>query len=475
MIANIILIILAAISVAFLVVLATSKIFERYFLFETIKPFFLCLFVITFIMMLDRIIDLMNTIIEKDLDIITIINLFTLSLPFIVALSVPMAVLTSTIMAFGRMSVDKELTAAKSTGVNIYKLTRLLALFFLIIAVGMAYFNDFILPETNHVLKNLLVKVAYKKPITAIKPGTFTTINNMTIYTRDRDGEALYDLLIYNTEGKQYPQTIQAKKGELYIDQNTDQLKVVLYDGEMYERDTGNPQIYNITKFGKYTLVKSDLGYATDETGSDYRGNRELTSLQMRGLINDYTKDLHNINTEIDQYKTLIIEIGDYSALRESNPAEYQRKADDFRKYTVLNSTRIAQKADLEKQIRIYYVEIHKKYSLAITCFIFMLVGLPIGMMTKTSGIGVSFIFSSIIFLVFYFLLIFGEEFATKNILNPAFAMWLPPIIFSILGTVLIYFSSKEKSFDVMVPWNATVKFFARFIRRRQRQASPTV
>jgi len=467
MIANIILLALAAVTLAFFVILALSKIFERYFLFETIKPFFLCLFVITFIMMLDRIIDLMNTIIEKDLDLVTIINLFTLSLPFIVALSVPMAVLTSTIMAFGRMSVDKELTAAKSTGVNIYKLTRLLALFFLIIAVGMAYFNDFILPETNHVLKNLLVKVAYKKPITAIKPGTFTTINNMTIYTRDRDGEALYDLLIYNTEGKQYPQTIQAKKGELYIDQITDQLKVVLYDGEMYERDTANPEVYNITKFGKYTLFKSDLGYATDEMGSDYRGNRELTSIQMRGLISDYTKDLKNINKDIDQYQSLIAQIGDYNALKDSNPTEYQKKADEYRKNTILNSTRISQKADLEKQIRIYYVEIHKKYSLAITCFIFMLVGLPIGMMTKTSGIGVSFIFSSIIFLVFYFLLIFGEEFATKNILNPAFAMWLPPIIFSVLASVLIYFSSKEKSFDVMVPWNAVVRFFKRFRKRK--------
>jgi len=475
MIAYIILGVLATVTLIFIIVLATSKIFERYFLFETIKPFFLCLFVITFVMMLDRIIDLMNTIIEKDLDLVTIVNLFTLSLPFIVALSVPMAVLTSTIMAFGRMSVDKELTAAKSTGVNIYKLTRLLALFFLIVSVGMAYFNDFILPETNHVLKNLLVKVAYKKPITAIKPGTFTTINNMTIYTRHRDGEALYDLLIYNLEGKRYPQTIQAKKGELYIDQITDQLKVVLYDGEMYERDIANPEIFNITKFEKYTLFKADLGYATDETGSDFRGNRELSSIQMRELISGYSADLSKINSDLTHYQTVLASIDDINHLKDENPIEYQKQTDEYRKYATLNSNKVAQKADMEKQIRIYFVEIHKKYSLAVTCFIFMMVGLPIGMMTKTSGIGVSFIFSSIIFLVFYFLLIFGEEFATKDILNPVLAMWLPPIIFSILGTVLIYFSSKEKSFDVMVPWNATVKFFARFIRRRQRQASPTV
>jgi len=453
---NIVLFALAGVTLAFIVALCFSKIFERYFLFETVKPFFLCLFVITFIMMLDRIIDLMNTIIEKQLDIITIINLFALSIPFMVALSVPMAVLTSTIMAFGRMSVDKELTAAKSTGINNYKLIRLLALFFLIVTVGMAYFNDYILPESNHVLKNLLISVAYKKPITNIKPGTFNTFANMTVYTRDRDDEALYDLLIYNFEGGRFPQTIQAKKGEMFIDQTTDQLKVILYDGEMYERDNANPERLNITKFDKYTLFRGDLGYANEEITSDYRGNRELTSTQMKQLITTAEYDINRINTDLQEYERVLQEIGEPTS-------QFQR--DEHRKYTSLRATRQSQKAEIEKQVRIYNVEIYKKYSLAITCFIFMLVGLPIGMMTKTSGIGVSFSFSSVIFLVFYVLLTFGEEYATKGYVNPALSMLISPIIFLVLAILLIYFSIREKSFDVMVPWNAVVGFFKRFKR----------
>jgi len=450
---DILLLILAAVTLAFIVALCFSKIFERYFLFETVKPFFLCLFVITTIMMLDRIIDLMNTIIEKQLDIITIINLFTLSIPFMVALSVPMAVLTSTIMAFGRMSVDTELTAAKSTGINNYKLLRLLALFFLMVTVGMAYFNDFILPESNHVLKNLLISVAYKKPITNIKPGTFNTFGNMTVYTRDRDEDALYDLLIYNFEGGKFPQTIQAKKGEMYIDQTTDQLKVILYDGEMYERDNTTAERLNITKFDKYTLFRGELGYANEEVANDYRGNRELTSTQMKDLIANAEFDINRINTDLQEYERVLEEMGEPGS---------PRQQDDYRRYTSLQATRQSQKAEIEKQVRIYNVEIYKKYSLAITCFIFMLVGLPIGMMTKTSGIGVSFSFSSIIFLIFYVFLTFGEEYAIKGYINPALSMLLSPIIFFMLAVLLIYFSIREKSFDVMVPWNAVMGFFKR-------------
>ena len=83
------------------------KILERYFFWENIKPFLLSLVVITFVMMLDRLIDLLNVIIEKQLDFLTIISLFSLSLPFILALSVPIAVFTSSIMSFGRMAVDQ--------------------------------------------------------------------------------------------------------------------------------------------------------------------------------------------------------------------------------------------------------------------------------------------------------------------------------------------------------------------------------
>ena len=100
------------------------KILEKYILRENFKPFLVSLVVATFVMLLDRLIDLLNLIIEKHLDFVTIISIFSLSLPFMLALTVPMAVLLASIMSFGRLSVDNELIAFKSCGINIYTLLR---------------------------------------------------------------------------------------------------------------------------------------------------------------------------------------------------------------------------------------------------------------------------------------------------------------------------------------------------------------
>jgi lipopolysaccharide export system permease protein len=444
---------LGIISVIFIYFWIRSKIFERYFFYETLMPFFTCLLVITFAMMLDRIMDLMNIIIEKQLDIVTIISLFAFSIPFIFALSVPMSVLMSTIMTFGRMSVDRELTATKSTGVNVYRMTRLLITFFLLVTVGMAYFNDFILPETNHILKNLLIKVTYKKPITAITPGTFTTLGSLTIYAKDRDDEALYDLLIFNLENQRFPQTVQARRGEIYLDPNTDQLKVILFDGEMYERDATSGEKFNISLFEKYTFFRSNLGYDIDDSGTDMRGNREVTSVQIQALIENQLRSLEVIEQEIENFHRFYQDF-----YTESEDMDPMIRRDELRRYDNSISMRQAQKNELLRQIRIYHVEIHKKYSLAVACFIFLLVGIPIGMMTRTSGVGVAFSFSSIIFIIYYVMLVLGEEFGSKGVIDPAFSMWLPCILFAIVACILIYFSLKEKQFDIMILWQGVKK-----------------
>ncbi len=439
--------------VLFIASLAKSKILERYFLIETIKPFFASLFIITFVMMLDRLIDLMNIIIEKQLDLITIINLFTLSLPFIFALSVPMAVLTSSIMAFGKLSVDQELTAAKSTGINILSMIRPLLLFMLLVSVGMAYFNDFILPDTNHLLKNILIKVTYKKPISAIKPGTFTTLNNLTIYAKDRTDEALLDIIIFNREQSRFPQTIYAEKGQIFIDPGTDQLKVVLYNGEMHERNDAEPEKYQIRYFQTYTFFRTNLGFEVDDSSTDYRGDREMNSIQMTQMINDRKQQIIDINNDLDSYKSLSSDDDKESSLSENR-----------RKFIVMSNLKRSQREDIEKQIRMFIVEIHKKYSLAAACFIFFIVGLPIGMMTKTSGLGVSFTFSSLIFIIYYVMIVFGEEFGDRGIINPSFVMWIPSIFFFLIGIFLMYIAKKEKYFDVMI----IIEFFKKRFKKNK-------
>ncbi|MFO7660575.1 MAG: LptF/LptG family permease, partial [Candidatus Cloacimonadaceae bacterium] len=186
---------------------------KRYILKEHIAPFFLSLMVVTFVLLIDRVIDLLNTIIEKKLDIGTILEVFGLSMPFMLALSIPMAVLVATILAFGRMTVDRETIAMKASGINIYRMTSLLILAAVLLTGAMMYFNHYTLPETNHKLKNLMLKIAYYKPMTIIKPGEFTNITDYTIYVKENLGTELRGIVIFDRTETRYPKTIYAQSG----------------------------------------------------------------------------------------------------------------------------------------------------------------------------------------------------------------------------------------------------------------------
>ena len=415
------------------------KILEHYILKENFKPFVVSLFVATFVMLLDKIIDLLNLIIDKKLDFITIISVFGLSLPFMLALSVPMAILLASIMSFGRLSVDNELVAFKSCGINIYTLMRPTVIAALFISIFMVFFNNTILPETNHMLKNLMIKANYRRPVTSIVPGTFTTLKNYTIYAKERVDEELSGILIYNRESTKFPQTISAERGKIFLSNGGNSLIAVLYNGQMHERNTKEPDKYQVSQFRKFTLNLPDLGYKMNETSSDYRGDRELSSRAMLDIISGKKEEIIILNESKEELLSKI------EKLKEDTLSIISKK--ELKKNT--NSLRI--KTDkiktLEADIRKYEVEVHKKYAIAFACLIFVLIGAPVGMMTKTTGVGMAFSVSAFVFLIYYGCLTLGEELADKGVISPFLAMWIANIIFSIIGVYLVVMSVKEMKF----------------------------
>jgi len=418
------------------------KILERYILKENFKPFVVSLMVTTFVMLLDKIIDLLNLIIEKHLDVVTIISIFGLSLPFILALTIPMAILLASIMSFGRLSVDNELIAFKSCGINIYTLLKPTVIAALLISFFMVYFNNAVLPETNHLLKNMMIKANYRRPATAIVPGTFNSMKNYTIYVKERIDDELFGILIYNREKTKFPQTISAEWGRIELANGGNSLKAILYNGQMHERDQKNPAKYNISEFKKFTLNLPDLGYKMNKEGTDYRGDRELSSSSMQDIVNERKVRIGVIESEIDEIQTNISEIN-------SKEKELIDKSELKKNYNRLNLKQ-DKITTLRSDVRKYQVEIHKKYAIAFACVIFVLIGAPIGMMTKTSGVGMSFSVSALVFLIYYGALTLGEELADKGIVSPFLAMWISNIVFSIIGIYLVVISVKEmRTFDL--------------------------
>lgn len=418
------------------------KILERYILKENFKPFVVSLMVTTFVMLLDKIIDLLNLIIEKHLDILTIVSIFGLSLPFILALTVPMAILLASIMSFGRLSVDNELIAFKSCGINIFTLLKPTVIAALFLSFFMVYFNNAVLPQTNHMLKNMMIKANYRRPATAIVPGTFNSMKNYTIYVKERIDDELFGILIYNREKTKFPQTISAERGRIELANGGNSLKAILYNGQMHERDQKNPDKYNISEFKKFTLNLPDLGYKMNKEGTDYRGDRELSSNAMQEIVDDKKNRIGLIQIEIEDIQENIDEIN-------SKEQEISIKKELKKHHNRLNLKKDKINT-LRSDVRKYQVEIHKKYAIAFACVIFVLIGAPIGMMTKTSGVGMSFSVSALVFLIYYGALTLGEELADKGVVSPFLAMWISNIVFGIIGIYLVVISVREmKTLDL--------------------------
>jgi len=413
------------------------RILSRYILKEHIAPFIISLLVVTFVLLIDRIIDLLNMIIEKKLAASVIVNLFALSLPYMLALAIPMAVLVATILAFGRLTVDRETIGMKSCGVNIYSMVRPLIVVALLLTGLMVYFNHWFLPNTNHKLKNLMVKVAYFRPMTIIKPGEFTTVMDYTVFVKQNAGDMLKDVLIYDRSETTLPRTILAQSGKVMQMDNGNSLRLFLYKGEMHERSQKEQGKYQVRRFDEFVLNIRNLAVNLDVAESGYRSDREMTYNQLLAAMTDKQKEMDDKRKEISSLDERLQALG-------TSGMDYARSVEQ-RRLSIMRGQAEERMNELNENLRALKVEYHKKFALSFAVIIFILIGIPLGLMTRSSGIGMAFSMSALIFLVYYVALTGGEQLADKGLMSPFLSMWISNIVFLGIACWLIVASIREK------------------------------
>jgi lipopolysaccharide export system permease protein len=116
----------------------------------------------------------------------------------------------------------------------------------------------------------------------------------------------------------------------------------------------------------------------------------------------------------------------------------------------------------LSKQTGQYLVEIHKKYSIPAACVVFVLIGVPLGIMARRGGFGIAATLSLGFFVLYWACLIGGEKLADRDILSPWLGMWAANIIIGLLGLYLTFRVGRE---TLLINWN----FLYRFIPRQWR------
>ena len=408
---------------------------RRYVISELIMPFLFGFSVIIFLLVIDLILQMLDRILGKGVPIGVVFELFFLNTAWMIALAVPMAVLVSTLLAFGRLSAAGEIVAMRALGIGIHQVVVPVLLVAALLGIGLVIFNDRILPEFNHRARVLMTDIHRKRPAVALADKAGVMIGDFKNYQilfdrADAGGNILHDVLVYSFNSDGFPETAVADSGVVEFDEARDEALLYLFNGEMHRIDPDDPTVYALTTFAKARLRLGDAGQQLSRSSSAYRNDREMDIATMQRKIAQYESELHQAKVKranlLDAFvREVLIDSADTKPVQ-SLRAVLGRVAAD---------TRIARhKLRAADRLR---VEVHKKFSIPAACVAFVLVGAPIGVWARSSSVAIGAAISIGFFLIWWIFLIGGEKLADRGVLMPWFAMWIPNVLTALVGVVL--------------------------------------
>jgi lipopolysaccharide export system permease protein len=268
------------------------KIISRYILKEHVGPFTFALTALTSLMLLQYIARQFGNLVGKGLDWRIILEFFLLSIPFTVAMTLPMAVLVAVLYAFSRLASENEVTALKAGGVSMRQLLIPSLAGAFVLACVMLGFNDQILPRANHRLAVLQMDIFRTKPTFALREQVLNTVKEGQLYLRaghlDEGSSRMRDVTIYDVANPVNRRTIYADSGMIELAPNKRDLQMTLYHGLMETVPTDKPgqltRLYYMRQLMRVIGVASQF-QETGDADTVTKGDREMSVCEMQAAL----------------------------------------------------------------------------------------------------------------------------------------------------------------------------------------------
>lgn len=469
------------------------KIVHRYVLKEHLGPLLFALSALTSLLMLNFIAKRFPDLVGKGLPWSVILEFLMLSLPFTLAMTLPMAVLVATLHAFSRFAAENEITAFKASGVSMQLLVRPVILAAFGLSLLMVWFNDQVMPRANHRLAQLQQDIARVKPTLALNEQVINEVVRGSLYLRAARIESgtnrMRDVTIYDLSNPSTRRSILADSGQLAFSPNGTDLILTLYDGQSMESASEAPQRLQRSFFEEDRIVVRGIAAGLDRGGAaaSYRSDREYSICELNERVKAARqprdiawKRLRMAQNPADSlatpprehwpladwYCALQAEWRDFRGVKEAvaavpavlptmlpaaMPAAVTRAAlqqdppprrgaaqstpPDYDS-VVLDGLRF-EYTSAQSQIDRYRVEIEKKFSIAAACVVFVLLGAPIALRFPRGGVGLTIGVSLGVFAIYYVGLLAGEALSDRGLVDPAIAMWGANVLLGIVGVYL--------------------------------------
>ncbi len=432
-----------------------------------IGPFIATFFITLFVLILQFFWLWIDDFVGKGLDGYIIMKLILYLSATLVPLALPLAVLLSSIMTFGNLGETFEIVAIKSAGIGLLRFMRPLLITAILLS-GLAFiFNNNVIPVANLKMRTLHTDIVNKKPAFDLKEGVFyTTIPGFAIKVgrKEDDDSTLIDVIIYEKSPGLQDNFIVAKKGIMRVSDDKRFLEFTLKDGWRYEekgeRMSTNSDFIRLG-FKEYKKVLDlsslQLNLTADST---YKNRYEMLSIrQLNVFIDSLDKTTRDFKTrtkmDINAYLTSMRYL-DSSwkkiPVPKSTASSFINTIPDSAKKIVLeqsisyaNSLKTAidisasNYLNQRKELRLYLIEWHNKFTMSIAVLVLFLIGAPLGSIVRKGGIGTPVVFAVIFFVIFFLLNNFGKKFVREDVLQPVSGIWMATMVLLPIGFFLIY------------------------------------
>ena len=429
-------------------------ILHKYILRNHIAPFTFSVLTLMCVFLLQFLMKFADRLVGKGLDTWIITKLVVFNLSWMLVLVVPMASLVATLMAFGNLSQNNEVTIMKSSGASLYKMMISPFITSIVVAYLLFVFNNNVLPDANHQAKILMGDISRKKPTLSLEPGFFSQeVSNYAILVREIDETTnkLSQVIIYDYTNPSKINVVTAREGYIYFSPDQSKLIMDLKEGEIHESDVKSSGMYRKIVFERHRIAMNADRFSFQQSASGIRGERELSIEAMELIVDSLDKQrvkyLNGLQKETNRYFFMD------STARQTIPTLNTPQTEKLIYVRVLDKIKSAKNVVLsnyrrvewsEREIEKYEVEIYKKYALPVACIVFVLIGAPLGIMVRNGGFGAAASISLSFFLLYWAFLIGGEKLAERDFFSPFIGMWAANILLFIMGIFLTIKTNKE-------------------------------
>tara|TARA_B100001093_G_scaffold520485_1_gene616580 strand:+ start:12076 stop:13422 length:1347 start_codon:yes stop_codon:yes gene_type:complete len=425
-------------------------------------PFITTFFIAIFLLLMQFLWKYIDDLVGKGLEIDQLFILLFYASARFVPLALPISMLLSSLMVFGKLAENNELVALKSSGISFFKMLKPLVVLVVIISICSFLFSNYALPIANLKNASMIYDIQKKKPAFNIKEGIF--YNDIEGYSlkvgeKNIDGKNLKDIIIYDhSSSNGNKKVIVAKKGIMQLTNYDNFLELKLSDGYAYvdvnENSKNKKTTYRRTYF-KSNLIRFDLSNFNILNNSQklYKGHYAmLNTKQLKQSIDSLNQQIiakkseFNINLN-KNYNVQNLSIKSKSLENENN---YNNKiySITINKLKTMKSLLANYSKDINyKKIVItkHKIELHRKYSLAFACIILFLIGAPLGSIIKKGGFGLPAVISISFFLLYHVLSMIGEKSAKDLSIEAYEGIWLSNIVFIPISLFLIYKAKNDR------------------------------